>query len=161
MSIRFVPKIAKPCPKLWSELDGEGRRRFCEQCQHHVHNLSEMTPQEQRKLLASSKKERICVAYQDAPGVIPVRRGLLPLLDRLSHPVRTLGTVATLITSLFVSSCASSRTTSAPATPPPPAVCHHPSEKAVKEVYSGKMTVGVFPMQRPLWRRILFFWERD
>lgn len=69
MNSRFVPKIEKPCPANWDEMQGDEKRRFCEHCQLHVHNLSAMTAKEQRDLLAS-ESERTCITFLQKPGQI-------------------------------------------------------------------------------------------
>ena len=35
------PKIQNPCPKQWDKLQGDAKTRYCESCQHQVHNFSE------------------------------------------------------------------------------------------------------------------------
>lgn len=42
-------------------MEGDDKKRFCGQCQKHVHNLSAMTANEAESLLASSQK--LCVRY--------------------------------------------------------------------------------------------------
>ena len=39
-------------------MSGDDRRRFCAQCQHHVHNLSALTERQIQKLLAT--EQRVC-----------------------------------------------------------------------------------------------------
>ncbi len=55
-------QIAKPCPKSWKGMAGDSKKRFCEHCQLHVHNLSEMSGQE-RKDFVSASGGRLCIAY--------------------------------------------------------------------------------------------------
>ncbi len=57
-------KIAEPCSERWDEMTGDEKRRFCDVCSKHVHNLSAMTSQEARALLAASKGEETpCITY--------------------------------------------------------------------------------------------------
>jgi len=44
VSSRFV--ILAPCSKSWSDLTGEGRRRFCSECQTHIHALEQYSDAE-------------------------------------------------------------------------------------------------------------------
>lgn len=52
-------------------MQGDQRRRFCESCQLHVHNLSALTKREIKQLLARTGDGRLCGRYQqDAFGRI-------------------------------------------------------------------------------------------
>jgi len=68
-------RIAKPCPKKWDDMSGDAKRRFCEHCQLHVHNLSAMSGREREELVAKSEG-RLCIAYElrgDGSMVTPSR----------------------------------------------------------------------------------------
>jgi hypothetical protein len=52
-------RIDKPCSQNWQSMRGDDRRRFCAQCQHHVHNLSALTEREIQKLIATTEG-RLC-----------------------------------------------------------------------------------------------------
>jgi len=52
--------IRTPCPKTWSSLSGDGGKRFCGECQLHVHSSDALTRAEARALVASSS-ERVCM----------------------------------------------------------------------------------------------------
>jgi hypothetical protein len=54
--------IAKPCPKSWGEMEGDAKRRFCEHCNLHVHNLSEMSAGE-RETFVEESGGKACIAY--------------------------------------------------------------------------------------------------
>ncbi|HRJ73125.1 MAG TPA: hypothetical protein PLS03_12950 [Terrimicrobiaceae bacterium] len=64
--MKIFPRIESPCPKSWSSLVGDDKKRFCEQCGLHVHNLSAMNTAERAAFL-SGNSERICVAYVAPP----------------------------------------------------------------------------------------------
>ncbi len=71
--------IAKPCPKLWSDLVGDDKRRFCSQCQLHVHDLSAMQETERAEFL-SAQTGSVCITYElaeDGSIATPVRAGKL------------------------------------------------------------------------------------
>jgi hypothetical protein len=53
-------KIGSPCTADWSEMGGDQSRRFCDQCDKSVHNLSALTEPEAKTLL---KEPKICVRY--------------------------------------------------------------------------------------------------
>ena len=53
-------KIPSPCSADWSTMAGDDRKRFCTQCQKHVHDLSAMTEPQARAVLA---QPRVCVRY--------------------------------------------------------------------------------------------------
>lgn len=139
-------------------MTGDSKRRFCEHCQLHVHNLSVMTNAERKQLL-SNVRERICVAYEQKPDAVIVGRGLWLFLERLLRPWRALAAVWAVIIALFTSSCA----TKCEPTPPAPNEAHKEmvaGRVAPKSQSDGKlMLVGAMPYRRPLWQRILYFWE--
>lgn len=61
-------RVVSPCPKTWHELDGEGQKRFCNDCNKHVHNLSGMTRRQVDDLVEQTGC-KICVHYiPDANG---------------------------------------------------------------------------------------------
>lgn len=51
-------KIESPCPMNWDEMEGSASKRYCLQCQKHVHNFSEMDAESVSSLLNSG--EPIC-----------------------------------------------------------------------------------------------------
>ena len=57
------PALSFACPKKWEGMSeaGDGRR-FCEQCQKHVHDLSAMTGPEVRRHFAGPEASA-CVSY--------------------------------------------------------------------------------------------------
>ncbi len=62
MKTNFAPLISKPCPADWDAMTGDAKRRFCEHCRLHVHNLTAMDEAERVALLfaeplALSEKE--------------------------------------------------------------------------------------------------------
>lgn len=54
--------IPKPCHESWDAMHGGAKERFCDSCQHEVHDLSAMTRREAEALLASDSGS-LCVRY--------------------------------------------------------------------------------------------------
>ena len=102
-------QIAKPCPKEWQDMNGDGKRRFCDHCQLHVHNLSATPAREQERLVEESGG-KTCIAYELRPDGSPILwsrwRWLFRPFQRAQWAVVTL--LATLMPFLF-SSCATRR----------------------------------------------------
>ena len=48
-------KVAKPCSALWSEMSGDGQRRFCGQCKKNVYNVAGMSEREVKELVSKSE----------------------------------------------------------------------------------------------------------
>ena len=71
----FTPKIAFACPERWEEMRADGpQRRFCEQCQLHVHDLSSMSRPEGEQFLASGDGRSVCISFVTRPdGTIVTR----------------------------------------------------------------------------------------
>lgn len=115
MNTRFVPAIEKPCPANWDEMKGDEKKRYCEHCQLHVHNLSEMTPDEQRDLL-SSDDTRKCISYVARIDARPVDvESWLKLRTASWLP----GWLAAIVAALCSSCAPTCRTTGTPIPPPP------------------------------------------
>ncbi|WP_394821425.1 hypothetical protein [Pendulispora albinea] len=71
--------IAKPCHADWNTMTLADRGRFCGECRKVVHELSTMTEQAARALIASPPTEGLCVRYiHDARGEIVFRRDIVP-----------------------------------------------------------------------------------
>src|SRR3954470_1861862 len=87
MKTKFVPRISQPCSQEWEAMKGDDKRRFCDQCHLHVHNLSAMSPTEQQALL-SQRSTRQCIAYVASNHSIRVRTRTWLLLQRLLPPWR-------------------------------------------------------------------------
>jgi len=58
-------RTGTPCPKKWADLVGDDTRRYCGECQLHVHNLSAMTRREGERFLESVSPDegRVCATY--------------------------------------------------------------------------------------------------
>ncbi len=56
VSARFA--ILNPCAKRWTDLSGEGRKRFCDECQTYVHALDQYSFEEFAEL--QRKSGRVC-----------------------------------------------------------------------------------------------------
>lgn len=54
--------IAEPCTADWEQMSGDERRRFCGQCQRHVHDLNQLTETEALDLLEN--QDEVCVQYR-------------------------------------------------------------------------------------------------
>jgi hypothetical protein len=91
--------IPSPCPVNWSELVGDGRKRFCEHCDKHVYDFSKMTATEAVALL-STLRGRVCARItRCADGTVLIEAPLpvLPVLRRRASPFASVA-VTTLIT---------------------------------------------------------------
>lgn len=153
MKTKFVPRISQPCSQDWNTMTGDDQRRFCDRCQLHVHNLSAMSAVEQQALL-SQRGPRQCIAYLAADRTIQVRTGTWLFLQRLLRPCHAGLALLAVLLPFGSSGCA----TTQPQTPPPPPDTH--ACKQARELPDGKMWLGGVTYEPPLWRRILFFWER-
>ena len=103
-------KVGTPCPKLWSELTGDDKRRYCDQCQLHVHNLSAMPAGERDRFVAESGG-RLCIAYTQRVDGTMVTPSRWNWLGRIFRPVRwaVVSCLATALPFLFAN-CAARRT---------------------------------------------------
>jgi hypothetical protein len=80
-------RIASPCHVGWERMAGDERVRFCEQCSLHVYNISALTSEQVKSLIASTEG-RICARlYRRADGTVLTRDcpvGLKALKRRVS-----------------------------------------------------------------------------
>ncbi|PYS46192.1 MAG: hypothetical protein DMF68_19945 [Acidobacteria bacterium] len=80
-------RIASPCSVGWENMTGDDRVRFCDQCNLHVYNISEMTRGQVSSLIAKAEG-RICAKlYRRADGTVLTRDcpvGLRALRRRVS-----------------------------------------------------------------------------
>ncbi|HKQ52973.1 MAG TPA: ankyrin repeat domain-containing protein [Pyrinomonadaceae bacterium] len=58
--------VAAPCRADWDKMAGNEQVRFCLHCSKHVHDLSKITRNDARKLVAASGGS-LCVRYQKRP----------------------------------------------------------------------------------------------
>ncbi len=113
-------RIGTPCPKKWDDMSGDAKRRFCEHCQLHVHNLSGMSPTERTHFVEESRG-RACITYEIRPD------GMMVTPSRWNWVLRPLRAVAALIAAMIpfsfsscaTSSCSSRRLAGTPMPPPP------------------------------------------
>lgn len=62
--------VPNPCDKSWDEMTGDNQTRLCSHCDTNIHNLSEMSGNEVKKLLTQNKG-RVCVRLtRDADGKV-------------------------------------------------------------------------------------------
>ncbi len=79
-------QIKTACPKNWAELVGDEKKRFCSDCNLHVHNAARLTQVEASTLVAKSSS-RVCMRIEyDASGA-PLFRDSLPAVDVKSRRV--------------------------------------------------------------------------
>ncbi|MFO0662892.1 MAG: hypothetical protein U0174_03020 [Polyangiaceae bacterium] len=55
--------IPIPCDANWDTMTPEGRKRFCDRCKKHVHDLSQLSREEANELLARRVRDDLCVSF--------------------------------------------------------------------------------------------------
>jgi hypothetical protein len=68
--------ILNPCAKKWSDLEGDGRTRFCATCQTHVHSIADYSPKEWKRLWSESDGH-VCGFLGESPAPPRSRRAIL------------------------------------------------------------------------------------
>ena len=86
-------EIETPCPKSWDSLVGDDRRRYCSECELHVHNSAAMTRDEARELArqaGTGDGERVCMrVVRDASGApVYLDSCSTPVAGPLERPIR-------------------------------------------------------------------------
>src|SRR4051812_36390024 len=88
-------RVQKPCPKNWDEMIGDEKKRFCDHCNLHVHNISTMSDGERTALTQNAG--RLCVAYfQRNDGSIVTRSWM----DSLTNSFRGISSLAASVMAL-------------------------------------------------------------
>jgi hypothetical protein len=85
-------EIETPCPKSWGRLVGDEKRRFCSECELHVHNSAVLTREEVLDLVQSSD-ERVCMRIvRDGNGAPQYLDSCVPAADprEAKGPIRAL-----------------------------------------------------------------------
>jgi hypothetical protein len=60
--------ISYPCPANWNAMEGDERVRFCSQCKLNVYNISEMSKDDARDLIANKEGEgQLCIRLYRRP----------------------------------------------------------------------------------------------
>jgi hypothetical protein len=78
-------QIHKPCPKIWDELVGDGKKRFCSECCLHVHNAAQLTQREARTLV-SGASSRVCMRIEYDSAGSPIFRDSPELASNAPTP---------------------------------------------------------------------------
>lgn len=77
-------RIASPCSADWGAMSGDARKRFCQDCKLHVHDLGAMTRDEAMELLRGAGTGRLCVRFhRRADGKVLTRDCPVGLRRRL------------------------------------------------------------------------------
>jgi hypothetical protein len=122
--------IASPCSADWNQMVGDDKRRYCGQCQLHVHDLGAMTTAEAEALLQNVGKGRTCVRFfRRADGKVLTKDCPVGLRQRLARTwARATARAAALWLALWTSvgcsrapvSVADPSSTETPTAPTPP-----------------------------------------
>lgn len=134
--------IAKPCPKKWGDMTGDSKRRFCEHCQLHVHNLSAMAPGERVQFVAETRDDA-CIAYELRPD------GTMVTSSRWDWALRPLRAVAALLAAMLpfaFSSCVGKRVPVAGGIRPPSGF---PAQGAKKNSCNTVVLGEPMPIEKP------------
>lgn len=93
-------RIASPCHVGWERMTGDERVRFCDQCNLHVYNISEMTCAAAEALIASTEG-RICARlYRRTDGTVLTRDCPVGLRALRKRVARIAGVALTALLSL-------------------------------------------------------------
>lgn len=89
-------RVASPCPVQWGEMYGDERRRFCEQCQREVYDLSAMSDEEAREFLVEHEGSACITFFRRADGRVMTRDCLVGLSLRSEKRARRVSRVGVI-----------------------------------------------------------------
>lgn len=164
--------IPEPCSQSWSDMRGGTRTRFCESCQHHVHDLSALTQREARALLERSATEALCIRYEvDEDGLLLLSEepGEHPRMSRQLEGLRRLAAASLVAAPLLLAACEplpeqtaeaqapliirdGQPVTLSPGAAAPPAAPLTPEEQ---ELERWRAELRAKQVERDLWRAVL------
>ncbi len=84
--------ILNPCPKKWLDLEGDGRARFCNTCNTHVHAIADYSPDQWNRL------------WQESGGHVCGFLGGESTAPRRSRRAILVGALLTAVSPLFAAS---------------------------------------------------------
>ena len=94
--------VASPCSVNWDTMSGDERARFCQQCNKHVYNLSEMSRKEAENLILKSEGKTCVRFYLRKDGTIMTED--CPVGIRIiKSGVRRISVVAAAVASFLLS----------------------------------------------------------
>ncbi len=117
MHKRHLP-IANPCHEDWDGMHAQdGGRRFCDQCDKSVHDLSSMPEAQAKALLAAPRSGRICIRYRsDSHGRVRFADPTAPApMPRIFAALRA--AVGTAAAAMALAGCADANRAPAEVTP--------------------------------------------
>jgi hypothetical protein len=93
------------CDADWDTMTPAGKKKFCAECKKHVHDLSRMTEEEARALLATPALEGLCIRYvYDAEGKVAFEAPL-PASSLLRKAKRFVAGAAALALPMSLNAC--------------------------------------------------------
>lgn len=91
LSLLDNARIASPCSASWSQMKGDDRVRYCEDCRLNVYNFAAMSRDEGEKLIRETEGRLCGVLYRRADGTVLTRDcpvGLMAIRRGMSRIIR-------------------------------------------------------------------------
>ncbi len=63
-------RVSSPCPASWDAMKGDDNKRFCQQCNLHVYNISAMTRREAEDLIRNTEGRLCARFYRRSDGTV-------------------------------------------------------------------------------------------
>lgn len=96
-------RVASPCPMKWSDMQGDEKKRLCQQCNLHVHKVSELTTEEAVGLFRKVGTERVCAQlFYRLDGTVMTKDCPSAWSVGLSEAVRRVGPATGVVTGALV-----------------------------------------------------------
>lgn len=93
--------IASPCEAPWDEMQGDGRRRHCLECDRQVHDLGQRTPRQIAALVEANGGHLCARITRDAQGRIVTQEPGLPVATS-AHGIRRASPMAAAVVSCLL-----------------------------------------------------------
>lgn len=137
--------IASPCSADWNQMQGDERRRFCNACSLHVHDLSRMSTDEALSLLRQAGNGRVCVRFfRRTDGKVLTRDCPVGLRQKLRRALARAAAFWLLLTS-GLAACVRPRQTDPAPLPPQPVSQPQPGPELMP--LQGEAELGALPAE--------------
>lgn len=91
LSLLDSVRIASPCSASWSQMKGDERVRYCEDCRLNVYNFAAMSREDGEKLIREAEGRLCGILYRRADGTVLTRDcpvGLMAIRRGMSRVLR-------------------------------------------------------------------------
>lgn len=139
-------QIASPCPASWEDMQGDGRARFCLDCQKRVYDLSTLSAADAVALIERNEGSLCVRLYRRQDGTVLTADCPVGLRARAAAKIRRVGAGATAVAAfLLTGTLLKARMDGNPSGPTPPPVAWAAPPSTISEWFRE-----IFGLRKPV-----------